>query len=135
MKTLLKRFVLDRKRHALRQQLEHVYQERVNGQLLEKHLVARIGRIDVLAERARQVTAEGWTPKHDDGYAQSELVMAAVCYAYHAARGEASANIWPWLLERWKPTTPRRNLIKAGALILAEIERIDRAATTSTKDA
>jgi hypothetical protein len=90
---------------------------------------------DVLAERARQVTAEGWTPKHDDGYAQSELVMAAVCYAYHAARGEASANIWPWLLERWKPTTPRRNLIKAGALILAEIERIDRAATTSTKDA
>jgi hypothetical protein len=46
MKTLLKRFVLDRKRHALRQQLEHVYQERVNGQLLEKHLVARIGRID-----------------------------------------------------------------------------------------
>ena len=27
----------------------------------------------------------------------------------------------------FKPTTPRRDLVKAGALIIAEIERLDRA--------
>jgi hypothetical protein len=30
--------------------------------------------------------------------------------------------------EWWKPTNRRRDLVKAGALILAEIERLDRAA-------
>jgi hypothetical protein len=40
---------------------------------------------------------------------------------------EAPPSCWPtdW---RWNPADPRRNLVKAGALILAEIERIDRAA-------
>lgn len=35
---------------------------------------------------------------------------------------------WPftWWLDWWKPTTYRRDLVKAGALILAEIERLDR---------
>lgn len=35
---------------------------------------------------------------------------------------------WPWHRVWWKPSTRRRNLVKAGALILAEIERLDRAA-------
>lgn len=35
---------------------------------------------------------------------------------------------WPFNQEWWKPTTARHNLVKAGALIAAEIERIDRAA-------
>lgn len=34
---------------------------------------------------------------------------------------------WPWSRAWWKPASRRRCLIKAGALILAEIERIDRA--------
>jgi hypothetical protein len=95
---------------------------------------------DVLAERLRQVEAEGWTPKHDDTHRRGELAMAAACYAVgDQIRGkdaiEETATVkaarwryWPWADEWWKPADRRRNLVKAGALILAEIERLDRAA-------
>lgn len=82
---------------------------------------------DVLAERERQVTKEGWTPGHDDLYADGDLAEAAAAYASEAARSWGGLpGGWPWDLKWWKPTTPRRNLVKAGALILAEIERLDR---------
>jgi hypothetical protein len=42
---------------------------------------------------------------------------------------------WPWDLKWWKPTTPRRDLVKAAALIVAEIERLDRAALAPEGDA
>ncbi|GAG33310.1 unnamed protein product, partial [marine sediment metagenome] len=35
-------------------------------------------------------------------------------------------EIWPWDPSWWKPTDERRNLEKAGALIVAELERLDR---------
>ncbi|MCC3679189.1 hypothetical protein LLE81_00060 [Staphylococcus epidermidis] len=85
---------------------------------------------DVLAERNRQITAEGWTPAHDDEHSEGEMADAAGCYA-HAAAGwntYSARDRWPWSLKWWKPSTPRRDLVKAGALILAEIERLDRAA-------
>jgi hypothetical protein len=37
-------------------------------------------------------------------------------------------KMWPWARQWWKPTGARRDLVKAAALLLAEIERIDRAA-------
>ncbi len=82
---------------------------------------------DVLAERCRQVEAEGWTPEHDDAHGVGELAIAAACYAGNAAGkwGIATAA-WPWAPKWWKPTNARRDLVKAGALILAEIERLDR---------
>ena len=96
---------------------------------------------DVLAERRRQVTVEGWSPEHDDLHDSGELAGAAACYAHYTnARGWVfptnpgdyqsadEPNNWPWDPAWWKPTNPRRDLVKAGALILAEIERIDRAA-------
>lgn len=86
---------------------------------------------DVLAERRRQVDAEGWTPKHDDEHDTGTLATAAGCYAMHtlAYRAGDPPPAWPWDTTWWKPSPDRRrNLIKAGALILAEIERIDRAA-------
>ena len=86
---------------------------------------------DVLAERRRQVAVEGWSLETDDGYTRRELAQAAICYlrvARSTGRLDKSAEMWPWTLDWWKPTTYRRNLIKAGALLLAEIERIDRAA-------
>jgi hypothetical protein len=85
---------------------------------------------DVLAERRRQVEAEGWTPEHDDHHSEGEMAAAAACYAFTAARSphEITNRVWPWSLSWWKPTDKRRNLVKAGALILAEIERLDRAA-------
>lgn len=81
---------------------------------------------DVLAERQRQITAEGWTLEHDDAHTKRELAAAATCYA---SVYPLAASYWPWDLEWWKPTDHRRNLVKAGALILAEIERLDRAAS------
>lgn len=85
---------------------------------------------DVLAERKRQVTAEGWTPEHDDGHSSEEMAIAAACYAESAGGYHHPSTVpsnWPWPSKWWKPTTPRRDLVKAGALILAEIERLDRA--------
>lgn len=85
----------------------------------------------VLGERRRQVETEGWTPEHDDEHPLGEMAAAAACYAIHASKYctsalETKSLPWPWALEWWKPTTPRRDLVKAGALILAEIERLDR---------
>ncbi|MCI4223895.1 hypothetical protein [Dickeya dianthicola] len=98
---------------------------------------------DVIAERQRQITEEGWTPEHDNAHSSGELARAAACYAQMSVREEflsdgeyaASQKIlpfdWPWEPAWWKPSNPRRDLVKAGALILAEIERIDRCATQS----
>ncbi|ENZ7751195.1 ead/Ea22-like family protein [Klebsiella pneumoniae] len=85
----------------------------------------------VLAERKRQVAAEGWTPGHDDEYEHGELADAAGCYALSSELFDCAGEPprpWPWPDEWWKPTNRRRDLVKAGALILAEIERLDRAA-------
>lgn len=78
---------------------------------------------DVIAERRRQINAEGWTPEHDDQHVDGQMAKAAGFYA--APRHPA---FWPWAWSWFKPTTRRRDLVKAGALILAEIERLDRAA-------
>ena len=87
--------------------------------------------LDVLAERQRQISAEGWTPEYDDQYGTGEMAGAAACYALtgvkHLAAAQAPGILWPWAKSWWKPTTTRRDLVKAGALILAEMERLDRA--------
>jgi hypothetical protein len=95
---------------------------------------------DVLAERRRQVEAEGWTPEHDDQHIPGTLAQAASCYiewngweTEYQRDGAIPIN-WPWAAAWWKPSDdPRRNLEKAGALILAEIERLDRAALAAQK--
>ncbi|MBI7463010.1 hypothetical protein JEV30_00435 [Pseudomonas aeruginosa] len=85
--------------------------------------------IDVQAERRRQITAEGWTPEHDDLYCAAELPRAAAAYILNGANDEAPA-IWPFVAKWWKPRDARSNYVRASALILAEIERLDRAAET-----
>jgi len=96
---------------------------------------------DVFAERRRQVSVEGWTPEHDDEHDDGSLALAAACYAQgghlpsrFTADGAMVPSLWPqsWHPQWWKPSTDRRrDLVKAGALILAEIERLDRAAMLS----
>lgn len=93
--------------------------------------------LDVQAERRRQIEAEGWTPEHDDAHSHGEMARAAACYALagsSAPNDETAALLvslaWPWDQQWWKPTTTRRDLVKACALGLAEIERLDRAAAT-----
>ena len=90
---------------------------------------------DVLAESKRQITAEDFDASHDDMATRGQIAMAAGLYAIdaaHLAAGRISlshpSSLWPWPEEWWKPAGSRRNLVKAGALILAEIERLDRAA-------
>ncbi|EOG8377972.1 hypothetical protein ACLIW0_003123 [Pseudomonas aeruginosa] len=83
--------------------------------------------LDVQAERRRQITAEGWTPDHDDLYCATELPRAAAAYILSGANDEAPA-IWPFSAKWWKTRDARANYMRAGALILAEIERLDRAA-------
>jgi len=96
---------------------------------------------DVLAERRRQVEAEGWTPEHDDAHRQGTVTLAAASYALSASDSfsrftihdldakEIASAVWPWERRWFKDADkPRRKLVKAAALILAEIERLDRAA-------
>ncbi|EHI0250337.1 hypothetical protein J3Z62_001760 [Escherichia coli] len=83
--------------------------------------------LDVIAERQRQKAVEGWTSEHDDKYGKSQLLWASSCYVLNTIQPFNRIPFgWPWTPEWWKPTNPRRDMVKAGALILAEIERIDR---------
>lgn len=85
---------------------------------------------DVLAERQRQIDKEGWAPEHDDEHDAGEMASAAACYvrarSYPSASGKPAD--WPWGACWWKPKDERSNLVRAAALLLAEIERIDRSA-------
>ena len=90
---------------------------------------------DVVEERKRQIEAEGWTEAHDDKHDAGDLAKAgaayaaAAGYAMHYAFGaitEAPLEPWPWEAHWWKCSHPRQALVKAAALILAEIERYDR---------
>lgn len=84
----------------------------------------------VARERRRQVEAEGWTAEHDDTHTDAEMSLAAACYALpneFPRRDRYVMSLWPWAGAWWNPTTDQRNLEKAGALTLAEMERLARA--------
>lgn len=94
-----------------------------------------IGAALIAFERQRQKEVEGWTPEHDDEHSHGELATAAAVYLL-AAENQAIDQIfqpakepafWPWSFTWWKPSPePIRNLVKAGALIAAEIDRLLR---------
>ncbi len=87
---------------------------------------------DIKDERRRQIEVEGWSAQHDDRHDQSEIAMAAACYALSGndvlvIGGISKAPLlWPWCKKWWKPASRRKDLIKAAALLIAEIERLDR---------
>ncbi len=96
---------------------------------------------DLIAEeRKRQIEKEGWTSEHDDEQ-YGALAIAGASYAMEAVANYEELNkvwakvfhnsadlIWPYDKEWWKPTLddPIRQLVKAGALIAAEIDRLQR---------
>ena len=85
---------------------------------------------DVLAERDRQQDVEGFSADHDDSHTDGSLAVAGVCYATFAVSRQVNIwNLWPrsWDPSWWKPKDPRRDLVRAAALLIAEIERRDRA--------
>ena len=76
--------------------------------------VDRPSRDDVCHEFARQRVEEGWSAEHDQQHANGELIRAALAYV---TRDE---GWWPW---DNAPKFGPRDLVKAGALLLAEDKR------------
>jgi len=97
----------------------------------------------IVEERQRQIEGEGWNARHDDTHDSGELARAAACYALppqirelntlpllSARRKTLTECLWPWDGRWWKPSRDDRirELTKAGAMIAAEIDRLQRAA-------
>ena len=96
----------------------------------------------IAEERTRQIEEEGWTPEHDDDHRDDEIAWAAVCYAapdrvfvtgVHGSESTVVFNDpWPWDIDWDKredlddPPGRIRQLQMAGALIAAEIDRLQR---------
>lgn len=81
----------------------------------------------IYLERQRQINEEGWTSEHDDTRTQEELASAAAFYALPEKYGELSV-FWPFD-QKWNKKRKQdrvRQLVIAGALIAAEIDRLMR---------
>ena len=91
---------------------------------------------EIADERLRQVQVEGWTAEHDGTHHRGELAMAAASYAILGSGRSVPAGLWPWRNEgEWpKPKSKRRDLVRAAALIVAEIERLDRITITPQQE-
>lgn len=94
--------------------------------------------IEIIAEeRKRQIEVEGWTSEKDDLYTSGQLALAGATYAIPMFdRDDYGGYVYstdvpimfPLSPEWWKPTPDDRirELAKAGALIAAEIDRLQR---------
>jgi hypothetical protein len=91
---------------------------------------------DVRQERARQIHQEGWTAAHDDDcHETGDLACSGGAYALNAGSALQTGTPvktdrpypgWAFSIEYWKPKGARRDLVIAAALIIAEIEKMDR---------
>lgn len=97
---------------------------------------ASIAALDVLGERARQRRREGYDDQHDDNLEDWSLLSAAMAFIEDAhLRGTSGGKgfddtvpvTWPFAKESWKPKDIRQSLVVSCALIIAEIEVLDRA--------
>ena len=94
------------------------------------------GAMAIAKERSRQIEEEGWTTTHDTQHIKGELAIAGACYAFdyigdaYKAEGcyQVAGDFWPWEGGSMKTTHKDyiRQLVKAGALIAAEIDRLQR---------
>lgn len=91
----------------------------------------------ILEERGRQLHVKGFDEDNDDDYVEGDLKQAAEAYIeashYDGEQNGLMASeletAWPWTPEWFKPGKPVdgiRCLVKAGALIAAEIDRLHR---------
>jgi len=89
---------------------------------------------EISSERQRQVDIEGYTLDHDRGYVTGELPRAASAYCMSSC-GETGVAVkcWPdcWNRAMFKPKSRRRDLVRAAALIVAELERLDDAESST----
>lgn len=111
------------------------WDEKCNYDLIPLGTPAPQAWLDVQAERIRQVKAEGWTPEHDDTVTKTGcLATAAACYLLESDAYPNAGHpppLWPWAAGWWKPKDYRRDLVRAGALVVAELERLDRASAAA----
>lgn len=108
-------------------------------------ILLKDGALLIAAERQRQIEQEGFNKTHDDKYNGTKpgaLTMGAICYSTMAGSSPAMRDklrvahplYWPWNLQWWKPGKDNTNasrireLVKAGALLAAEIDRLQREA-------
>lgn len=94
---------------------------------MKKFPVVSKGADLIAEERQRQIHQEGWTIFHDAEHKDFELTRAAIAYAGSniAGAGGFLSMVWPWEPAWFKQSEdPIRNLVKAGALIAAEIDRL-----------
>lgn len=90
--------------------------------------------IEVAGERRRQIIEKGHSATKDDRYTNRELVEAAVWLLDARFELCLEGTIWPWPKTTPKqPHTPRQSLIQACALLVAEIERLDRLDVRTTE--
>ncbi len=103
---------------------------------------------EIASERLRQINGEGFSLAHDDTHNDGSLAAGAAAYAFAGSLQTAKRRdplafwgafprdndlsllrqLWRYRTASFKPTTPRRDLIKASAMIIAEIGRLDRIA-------
>lgn len=119
---------------------EHVqgYKVRVDGKSLngvalrdnlELIEMPKSGTLLISEERDRQIFEEGYTDKDDDVQTGESLACAAAVYATPTTKRGPNfiRYMWPYSSKYYKPTEDRiRELVKAGALIAAEIDRLQR---------
>jgi len=80
------------------------------------------GMADVMFERKRQVYVLGFDAPHDDNWNRGELKEAAIVYIdKHLKRSR-----WPFGEFWYRPKDERQNLVRAAAMLIAEIDRLDR---------
>lgn len=91
---------------------------------------------DIEMERDYQIKQKDCQTTRDDTYTDNQLIRAACSYALHAtneAQGGCEQThatimgVWPWPEGSFSKCDKRSSLVKAAALLVAEIERIDRA--------
>lgn len=87
----------------------------------------KMSGIELIAEeRARQVEKEGYSHWHDLNHPTESFCRAAIAYALADIDSEKAKEYWPasWTEGMYKPKDIRRNLVRAGALIAAAIDRL-----------
>lgn len=89
--------------------------------------------LDVVAKRRYLIEYEGIDYGVEDDLSSGELAEAADCYLRYF--GNATPKYWPLGESLWKPSDRRENLVTAAALIIAEIERRDRAGCAPSVEA
>lgn len=99
-------------------------------QSLREQLEKQGGAGQIAIERARQKSVEGYDQVHDIMHPTDEFCRAAIAYAVYDIAvipyTDAHKGWWPekWDSNMFKPKDRKRNLVRAGALIAAAIDRL-----------